>query len=134
MSDYDSPWNKVGATVSDQGASIIQLESNKAIPFLIALMGIAVVLGALALGMALGAKDQSFNTEARVRGDILKAEARIMETEARMRSELTRMDALIIREQQRIDRETRLQRLETDELKSAFMNAGLKTHLETDSP
>jgi hypothetical protein len=34
----------------------------------------------------------------------------------------------------RAERETRLQRLETDELKSAVVRAGIKLHLESDSP
>ena len=34
----------------------------------------------------------------------------------------------------RAERETRLQRLETDELKAAVVRSGIKIHLETDSP
>lgn len=34
----------------------------------------------------------------------------------------------------RAERESRLQRLETDELKAAVVRAGIKIHLESDSP
>lgn len=117
MSDYDPSWSRgVGASVSGQGASVIQIESNKAVPIALAIMAIAITFSALAFGFAINAKDQALNTE------------------ARMRADLAQMEALILREQQRIDRETRLQRLETDELKAAFVNSGFKTHLETDRP
>lgn len=116
MSDYDPSWPGVGAHVSGQGASVIQIESNRAVPIVLAIMAVSLTLAAMAFGFALSAKDQAFNTE------------------ARMRAEVTRMESLILREQQRIDRETRLQRLETDELKAALLNAGIKTHLETDAP
>lgn len=116
MSDYDRDWPQVGASVGGQGASVIQIESNKAVPIALIIMAIAITFAALAFGFALNAKEQAMNTEARARADI------------------ARMEALILREQQRIDRETRLQRLETDELKAAFLNAGLRTHLESDKP
>lgn len=117
MSDYDPSWSRgVGASVSGQGASVIQIESNRALPIAVAIVAVALVLSALAFGFAINAKDQAFNTEARAR------------------AEIARMESLILREQQRIDRETRLQRLETDELKAAFVNSGFKTHLETDRP
>lgn len=116
MSDYDPRWPSVGANVSGQGAQVIQIESNKAVPIAVAIVAVALTLAALAFGFAVGAKDQALNTE------------------ARMARELARMEQLMLRDQQRIDRETRLQRLETDELKAAFLNAGLKTHVETDSP
>lgn len=117
MSDYDPAWTPgVGANVSGQGASVIQIESNKAVPIAMVILAITLTFAALAFGLSLGARDASLNTELRMRGEI------------------ARMEALILREQQRIDRETRLQRLETDELKAAFLNAGMKTHLETDRP
>jgi len=117
MSDYDPTWGPgVGANVSGQGAQVIQIESNKAVPIAMVVLSIAVTLAALAFGLSLGARDAALNSE------------------ARMRAEIARMDSLILREQNRIDRETRLQRLETDELKSAFLNAGFKTHAESDKP
>jgi hypothetical protein len=108
--------NYASPDVGPYGASLIQIDSNKAMYLAIAIMAIAITFAALAFGFAMNAKDQAMNTEARTRGD------------------LARVESLILREQQRIDRETRLQRLETDELKAAFMNAGFKTHLETDAP
>ena len=117
MSDYDESFSRgVGASVSGQGASVIQIESNRAVPIAMVILAISLTFSALAFGLSLGARDAALNSE------------------VRMRAEIARMDDLILREQNRIDRETRLQRLETDELKAAFMNAGLKTHLESDSP
>lgn len=116
MSDYDPSWPQVGAHVGGQGASVIQVESNKAVPIVLVIMAVAITFAALAFGFAINAKDQALNTEARMRADI------------------ARIEALILREQQRIDRETRLQRLETDEMKAALLNAGIKTHLASDSP
>jgi hypothetical protein len=117
MSDYDPKFLPgVGANVSGQGASVIQIESNKAVPIAIVILAIAVTLSALAFGLSVGARDAALNSE------------------NRMRADLVRIENLILREQHRIDRETRLQRVEVDELKSAFLNAGYRTHLETDKP
>lgn len=85
--DFRDP-GSISSDVGYQGASVIQVESNKLVGLLIVLALVAIAGAAFAVGLALGAKD-----------DARKAE-----------------------------RESRLQRLEVDEMKVALQIQGIEIH------
>lgn len=92
--DYRTPAIHASPIVGTQGASVIQIESNKLVGLLVVVGLIAVLLASVALGLSIGARDMASKAE----------------------------------------RESRLQRLETDELRAALSRAGIRTHADTDRP
>lgn len=78
----------ISPDVGQQSASVIQVESNKLITSLVAVVVLAIGLAALALGLSIGARDMAAKAE----------------------------------------RESRLQRLEVDELKVALQTQGIEIH------
>jgi hypothetical protein len=80
--------------IGPQGASVIQIDSNRLVAPLVFVAALAISLAAISLGMAIGARDTAARAE----------------------------------------RESRLQRLETDELRAALSRAGIRTHDDTDKP
>lgn len=81
-------------SIGTQGASVIQIESNKIAGLVVIISLMAILLGALAVGLSIGSRDMAIKAE----------------------------------------RESRLQRLETDELRAALSRAGIRTHDDTDHP
>lgn len=92
--DFRNPTVHASPTVGAQGASVIQVESNKLVGLLVVIGVLSILVGAVALGLSVGARDMASKAE----------------------------------------RESRLQRLETDELRAALSRAGIRTHDDTDRP
>lgn len=86
--DFREPMKLVSAEVGTQGASVIQVESNKLLGLFVFVALLAIAGAALAIGLAIGARDEAHRAE----------------------------------------RESRLQRLEVDELKVALQTQGIKIH------
>lgn len=86
--DFREPTKLIAAEVGTQGASVIQVESNKLVGLFVVVALLAVALSSIALGLSIGARDTSNRSE----------------------------------------RETRLQRLEVDEMKVALQTQGIKIH------
>lgn len=85
--DFRDP-QSITADVGYQSASVIQVESSKLVGLFVVVALLAIAGASLAVGLAIGARDDSHRAE----------------------------------------RETRLQRLELDEMKVALQTQGIKIH------